>query len=376
MLTVEGCKNRRERFLKIVADQKLDWILLSDPRHVYYVSGFLPDARFPSYLLLGVQSGASARITCNPPKHHELDEVVEYPSRAFTLVRQDLVSSAAQTTATWLKDHIKGRSIRFGIEDETAAQVMVAMLVEWSQRAEFVDVSNELREMRRCKDADEVALLRRSVACCERAYAAAKAAIAPGKTELDIYGVMADAVTQEAGYAIPFAGDFVCGLRALKTGGTPVPNELLSGDLYILDFFPIYRGYWSDMCRTFAVTTVSDLQQQAWEIVAGALRWVEENVKPGMACVEVYAALKEQLDAFEPARGSFSHHAGHGIGLDGHEKPWLIPDSEDVFEEGNVFTAEPGLYSPDLQGGLRLENNYIVTVTGVERLGSFPLEYK
>ena len=73
--------------------------------------------------------------------------------------------------------------------------------------------------------------------------------------------------------------------------------------------------------------------------------------------------------------GVFNHHLGHGIGLFPHEGPHLNPFWNDTFEAGDVFTAEPGLYDENiLHAGMRLENNYLVTETGVELLSDFPLE--
>ena len=85
-----------------------------------------------------------------------------------------------------------------------------------------------------------------------------------------------------------------------------------------------------------------------------------------------WRSRKQHLDAFTGAR--FDHHLGHGIGLFPHEAPHLNSHWDDVFEVGDVFTCEPGLYSNELRGGIRLENDYLVTETGVELLSDFPLE--
>ena len=67
----------------------------------------------------------------------------------------------------------------------------------------------------------------------------------------------------------------------------------------------------------------------------------------------------------------FTHHLGHGIGLHCHEAPRLNPNWDDTFAVGDVFTAEPGLYADELRGGSRVEDNFLVTETGVERLSHY-----
>ncbi len=74
--------------------------------------------------------------------------------------------------------------------------------------------------------------------------------------------------------------------------------------------------------------------------------------------------------------GKFNHHLGHGIGLFPHEGPHLNPHWDDTFVEGDVFACEPGLYAPELHAGLRIENDYLVTASGVELLSPFPLELR
>jgi Xaa-Pro dipeptidase len=144
-----------------------------------------------------------------------------------------------------------------------------------------------------------------------------------------------------------------------------------AGELYVLDLGPAYRGYFSDNCRTFAVDRKpTDEQMKAWTVVTGAHPIVERMAKPGVRCRDLYAAVDAH---YRTHTGKpFPHHLGHGVGLQPHEFPHLNPKWDDVLLEGEVFTAEPGLYGPELKAGMRIENQYLVTANGVENLTPFP----
>src|SRR3982074_3352063 len=97
---------------------------------------------------------------------------------------------------------------------------------------------------------------------------------------------------------------------------------------------------------------------------------VERTVHPGTSCRALYQ------EAFSLSNGyqgwKFPHHLGHGIGLNGHEAPRLNPHWDDTLQAGDVIAVEPGLYGLTLSAGLRIEQVYLVTGTGLERLTAFP----
>ena len=97
-------------------------------------------------------------------------------------------------------------------------------------------------------------------------------------------------------------------------------------------------------------------------------------IRPGLPGRQVYHELRTHLDAFAPTKGSFTHHAGHGLGMDGWEFPWLTPGSDQVIQEGEVIGCEPGLYGEVLEGGIRLEHNYLVGKDGITALDTFPMD--
>ncbi|MFM8890744.1 MAG: M24 family metallopeptidase, partial [Planctomycetia bacterium] len=160
-----------------------------------------------------------------------------------------------------------------------------------------------------------------------------------------------------------------CGVR----GGPPRQRSCRAGELYILDLGPAYRGYFGDTSRAIAVDgKPTDPQHAAWERVTGALQLVERRARPGVRCRDLYAEVREWL-AGSPV-GSWSSHLGHGIGLSVHEPPHLNPEWDDVLEVGDVIAVEPALYDAALAGGMRIENDYLVTEAGLESLSPFPLD--
>ena len=150
-------------------------------------------------------------------------------------------------------------------------------------------------------------------------------------------------------------------------------RKIVAGELYILDLGPAFRGYFADNTPVTAVGhKPTDEQLAAWQHILGVFELVERTVKPGKNCRELFTEAHEYLN--RPKRWEFEHHLGHGIGLFPHEAPHLNPCWDDTFQAGEVFAVEPGLYGPGLRAGIRLENNYLVTDTGVELLTPFPLE--
>jgi Xaa-Pro dipeptidase len=108
---------------------------------------------------------------------------------------------------------------------------------------------------------------------------------------------------------------------------------------------------------------------RAWDIVTGVHRIVERMARPGVRCRDIYQAIDEYYQ--EKTGAPFPHHLGHGVGLQPHEFPHLNPKWDDGLLEGEIFTAEPGLYGEELGGGMRIENQYRVTSDGVENLTPF-----
>jgi Xaa-Pro aminopeptidase len=374
MLTLEGCKTRLGRFRRELEEQGIGLAVLSNYRHVYYLSGHLREGDLPQFLVVSPQ-GKTVLITDSRPGECAADEVVLYEAYSvdWAISFAGIVRKAAQV----LKDvlaRIATNARRIGLEKDRLAWACAEAILARFPATEQVEVGPLLYKMRKHKDRDEISLVAGCVKAIEAGYAAAKQTIHPGATELDVFKEVHGEIVRQAGYNLKFEADFACGVRAIKEGGTPLRREVRPGDLYIIDIYPSYFGYYGDLCRTFAASPPTDLQIKAWEITRHALGLAEEIIRPGVTAREVWKQLRDYIDSFEFVRGSFWHHAGHGLGLDPQEAPWIIPGSDHVFEVGDVFAVEPACYSETLQGGVRLERNYVLREDGPENLSLFPLD--
>jgi Xaa-Pro aminopeptidase len=233
-----------------------------------------------------------------------------------------------------------------------------------------VDLDPELIDLRRAKDEDELAILRSGIDITHSCYARAREILEPGISELEVYTDLYRVAVEVAGEKLPAIGnDFQCN----SPGGPPRTRQTEAGELYILDLGVHFSGYFADNSRTFSVDgEPTKVQQRAWSDIVQVFSMVEEKIEPGILCRTIFEEAKEFLDASWP--GSFFHHLGHGVGLSPHERPNLNPHWAHIFREGDFFTVEPGLYEPKLRGGIRLEENYLVTADGVRKLTSFPLD--
>jgi len=371
MLTRAGCEHRQRRLLEQMAQRQWDAFATTNYRTVYYLTRALCIDQPTLFVLL--QDGSS--ILVSPM---EDGAVATEMIRVETYSIERDISQPMQDAVDLLHEALKRKKTssvsRCAVERSHTPGLIESELINIWPKAELCDAGPTLLRLRKRKEDDEVQEIRESLALCKVAYRAARETIRAGITEIDVYNAMQAAVTRAAGTFVELKGDFACGERAIRGGGYPTPRVVADGDLYILDLFPAPALYAGDTCRTFVVGKPTGLQLQAWEIVQKAQCVGEAAMYPHARARDVYSAVKEFLDSQIISQKSFWHHAGHGIGHNGHEAPRLIPGSDDLIEAGDVVALEPAIYSTQLQGGIRLENNYFVGEKGLENLFDFSLE--
>jgi Xaa-Pro aminopeptidase len=231
------------------------------------------------------------------------------------------------------------------------------------------ELIHAISAMRRQKDPDEIALIGQCMRATEAGHAWVRANIKPGMTELDVYNGVNAACIQHAGRPVVVYGDFAVSPGPERRGGGPTGRVLEPGDMFIIDYSVVIDGYRSDFTNTLVVGKEPTADQQRLQkLCLEAMAAGEKELRAGTACQEIYDAVRGVFEKTGVAQ-YFPHHAGHGLGLEHPEAPYLVRESTEALGANDIVTLEPGLYVPGV-GGLRIENNYLVQENGYERLSN------
>ncbi len=343
---------------------RLDLVVLTNPKTIYYFAGALTDPMVPQLFTMSA-SGKTLLITNQQPQQAAADRVDLYTG--YTIERPFNRTTMTVEAVALVRQIMLAGSV--GLEYDFAPVAISDVC-----GPKKVNITPAIDELRRIKDPDELDSIRDTIHLTEAGYAAVRGRLEPGMTEFEVYSMFHAALVRHAQTSVDLRGDFACGTRAIRGGGPPTARQLAAGDLYILDIFPFYNGYHCDLTRTFAVGSPSDLQKEAWEVVRRGHDLAVKLIRPGVSGRGIYYEIRAHLEKFTPTCGSFWHHLGHGFGMNGWEFPWLTPGSDHLVQEGEVLAIEPGLYGECLNGGIRLEHNYLVGKDTVTALDEFPLD--
>jgi Xaa-Pro dipeptidase len=215
---------------------------------------------------------------------------------------------------------------------------------------------------RAVKSAAELALMQLANDITLSVYEAAWKSIKPGITNRQVSEWISAAYEQ-----IGYPGDASCqvDIYSALPHGSIQPQTIREGSLVLIDDGCVVEGYESDISRTFTIGKPTDKMKQVFEVVHRAQAAALAAARPGVACGSVDAAARKVIDeaGFGPGYAHFTHRVGHGIGMDGHEWPYLVKGNIQLLEEGMTFSDEPGIY---LRGefGVRLEDDMHITSDG------------
>jgi Xaa-Pro aminopeptidase len=231
-----------------------------------------------------------------------------------------------------------------------------------------VDAGELLWPLRELKDDAELSALARSAQLADRAVQAAWAACAPGVSERHV----AEAInrTFQADGAEPEFALVGSGPNGAFPHHETGSRTLQDGDAVVIDLGAVLGGYHSDITRMAFLGSPSARYREVHAVVEAAVSAALAATRPGATCGAVDAAARTVIE--QAGYGEFFvHRTGHGLGLSGHEPPYVMAGSDVVLGAGMVHSIEPGIYLPG-EFGVRLEDIVIVTPDGCERLSELP----
>ena len=358
MLTAEGCRRRRERLWeRLDPPPETDYLLLSDPLHLVYLANYWVDpfslgAGFSGYLLVRKDGHAKLLHDNRAPKSVEAAKVEE--RRPISWYDGQSPGKGPRQLAILESVNPSGHGLR--IHDRPGDPYAATLI-------------RTIADMRRQKDPDEISALRECMRVTEIGHAWARENVRPGMTELDVFCGINTACIHAAGQAVILYGDFAVSPGPERRGGAPTNRVLSAGEMLILDFSVVIRGYRSDFTNTLVVgKSPTPDQQRLYDLCMEALSAGERELRADQSCLAVYEAIRDVFEKAEMAQ-HFPHHAGHGLGLSHPEAPFLVRHANETLRAGDVVTLEPGLYVTGV-GGIRIEHNYVVTGDGYERISN------
>ncbi len=341
--------------------QQTDAAIITTPENVFYLTGFDSDPHERLLATVYFKEGEPL-IICpqmevpDAKRASNFDNVIGYydTQNSMDVLAQALKARGVQTIAIE-KHHLNVARYENLVSHFTAQAI-----------TSFDDKMNHLRVI---KSHDELEKLRQAAKLADFAVQVGVEAIAEGKTELEILGEI-EAAVKNKGYEMSFSTMVLTGTNSASPHGIPGHNKVQKGDMVLFDLGVIYEGYCSDITRTVAFGEPNEAQKDIYMTVLAANEKAIAEIKPGVTAAHLDQTARTII-ANAGYGDFFPHRLGHGLGISVHEFPDISGSNTMQLEENMVFTIEPGIYKGDVTG-VRIEDDVVVTATGVEVLTKFP----
>ena len=233
-------------------------------------------------------------------------------------------------------------------------------------RVNLISSKGVVEKIRSVKDNDEVDLIRRAASLADDAVTLAIQESKPGKSEFEIAWVIEKFLRENGADGVAFDTIVATGANSAKPHHRAGSTIIEAGDPLVIDMGALLNGYRSDITRTILVEGEDEKFRCVYEVVLEAQITAIEAAKQGVIAKELDLVAREVI-ANHGFGQNFSHGLGHGVGLDVHEMPMVVPSSDHILEEGMIFTVEPGIYLPGW-GGVRIEDMVLLEEAEVSLL--------
>jgi Xaa-Pro aminopeptidase len=339
---------------------KADALLVSLPANVLYLCGFSGSAG-----LLLVEPTRSTLFT---------DSRYTFQSREEVKGAKVVISKKGLLTAVGdLLGRRRGRiRLAASLKNITVAQ-QDALSGRVGKRIRWSDDANAIERLRAVKSPSERAVMRDAAVLISRVFEKVVPRIKPGVTEMELAARIDYEIKLAGGSGSSFETIVAAGPRSSWAHARPSPKPMGKNELVVLDQGAILRAYCSDMTRTVHIGRASGRIKGLYQAVLEAQQAAKAAIRAGVTAGEVDAAARGTLKRRKLAQ-YFTHSTGHGLGLEIHEMPRIARGEETVLQEGMVITVEPGVYLDGI-GGIRIEDDVVVTKTGAIDLTTAPRDF-
>jgi len=362
-ITREERHERQQRARKLMSENTLDAIVLMEGTSLRYFTGMRWWGGERLFALVLPAKGAAFYVCPAFEEGRVREQLGSAPDGQPADVRtwqED--ESPYQRVAQGLKERGMSSS-KLGIE-ETVRFVFAAGITKAVPQATLTSATPVTAGCRMIKSAHEIALMRLACQVTLAAYEAVYHALREGMTQHDVGDLITAAYRQQgfAGEASVQVGEY-----SALPHGSRTPQVIREGSIVMIDDGCDVEGYQSDITRTFVLGKASDKTKKIFDIVHRAQAAALAEARPGVECEAVDAAARKVItDAgYGPDYKYFTHRLGHGMGMDGHEWPYLVRGNPTKLQPNMTFSDEPGIYIPG-EFGVRLEDDMHITENGAE----------
>lgn len=367
-ITADERRARIEKARRLMAANTIDAIILTGGTSLNYFTGIRWGTSERLFAVLIPKEG-SPYVVCPAFEEDRAREQLALGPMAHTDV------------ATWQEDESPFERVAQGLKDrriatgnigveETSKFVFADSIAAAAPGMHFVSATPVTAGCRMIKDDHEVALMRLACEATLKCYEAVFKALQPGMTQNTVSSLIA------AGYGklgFPGFASVQVGEYTALPHGSITPQTIREGTIIMIDDGCTVEGYQSDITRTFVLGKATEKMKKVFDIVHQAQTAALKAARPGVRLDQIDAAARKVIvDAgYGPGFKYFSHRVGHGMGMDGHEWPYLVQNNMFGWEKtltlqpGMVFSDEPGVY---IRGefGVRLEDDMHITAEGAE----------
>jgi len=355
-------RGRIARLRFAFSELRADALLVTHLPNVLYLTGFTGSAG-----LLLVEREGSVLFT---DSRYTLQAREEVSGASVRTAKRGLVRAAGERIGVLRRD--RRVQLAYAPSQLTVAQ-KTTLEKHAAGRLRWVPADNLVERLRAVKDADELSRMREAAELISRVFEQSLEILRPGRRETEVAAELELRMKQSGARGPSFETIVASGPRAAWPHARPSSNRLKKSELVVLDQGAILRCYCSDMTRTVYLGRSPRKIREMYRAVLEAQAAAKAVVEPGVTAEKVDLAARRVLKGHGLEK-FFTHSTGHGLGLEVHEMPRIGRGEKTVLEAGMVITIEPGIYIDGL-GGIRIEDDVVVTAHGAQDLTTAPREF-